>query len=372
MTSSTQVRVAVLANGHAGAFEETRAKVLSAGLPPESVRILTRTGGTWHSWTAWKRELEAWGPDVLYSINTALPAVPFGLLWARRRRIPFVLDTGDLVFEMARRSGVEPRWRWPLLWLGEQLAWRGSNVIVVRSSCFQEHLQGLGYCRVEVIRDGFHPAPPPNPEAVAELKRSLGLEGHFVLGIMGSLVWSPRLEICYGWDLIEALALLRDLPVRGLIIGDGDGRKKLERKACALGVQDRVVFAGRIPYDHVPLYLRVMDVGLSTQTNNLPGQIRTTGKVPEYMAAGVFILASRVGEVIRILPEDMLLPYEGEVDMSHPKRIAGRIRDLISEPDRLAQSAELKQIADALCGPQVLRTSFLRAIGSHVRSIKDR
>ena len=38
----------------------------------------------------------------------------------------------------------------------------------------------------------------------------------------------------------------------------------------------RLVFTGRVPYGELPAYLRLMDVALSTQTNNLPGQVRTT------------------------------------------------------------------------------------------------
>lgn len=352
------MRVVILANGGPGSFEEQRARILRGPLPERSCRILVREPGTLATWRRWRSELEREAPTAIYSINTALPSIPFGLFWARRRGIPFVLDTGDVVFEMARRSGVERIWRWPLLWAGERCAWKGSSVVVVRSTCFQEYLRGLGYPRVEVIRDSFHPGPSPGADAVAALRRSLGLEGFFVLGVMGSLVWSPRLKICYGWDLVEAMALLRDLPVRGLIIGDGNGRERLERKAEALGVLDRIHFTGRIPYDQLPLYLRVMDVGLSTQTNNLPGQVRTTGKVPEYMAAGVFVLASRVGEAARLLPDEMLLDYAGEVDASYPGRIAAKLRLLHGNPARLALRDGLPGRVAAVCSAAQIQRDF--------------
>jgi hypothetical protein len=50
-----------------------------------------------------------------------------------------------------------------------------------------------------------------------------------------------------------------------------------------------------------------MDICLSTQTNDVVGWVRTTGKLPLYLAAGRYVLASRVGEAARVLPEEMLV-----------------------------------------------------------------
>jgi hypothetical protein len=115
-----------------------------------------------------------------------------------------------------------------------------------------------------------------------------------------------------------------------------------------------MVFTGRIPYDDVPLYLRMMDIALSTQTNNLPGQVRTTGKLPEYMAAERFILASRVGEAALLLPEVMLVDYEGELDSAYPSRLAQRIRLLHRHRSLLEVRLRLPEVARRLCSYDVL------------------
>ena len=88
-----------------------------------------------------------------------------------------------------------------------------------------------------------------------------------------------------------------------------------------------MLFAGRIAYERLPDYLAALDVCLSTQTNDLAGQARTTGKLPLYLAAGRYILASRVGEAALVLPDDMLLDYHGVVDRDYPARLAGRVRE---------------------------------------------
>ena len=166
------------------------------------------------------------------------------------------------------------------------------------------------------------------------------------------------MNICYGWDLIQAMGHLRDFPVRSVIIGDGNGMAWLQEQASRFGVADRIIFTGRIPYAQVPIHLRVMDVALSTQTNNLPGQVRTTGKLPEYMATGRYILASRVGDAEILLPGPMLVDYHGEVDPDYPARIANRIRHLATHPDDLKIREKLPLIAEQNCSYAVLAKRF--------------
>jgi glycosyltransferase involved in cell wall biosynthesis len=125
------------------------------------------------------------------------------------------------------------------------------------------------------------------------------------------------------------VAALSDLPVRGVLVGDGDGLERLRAHATSRGVIERITFAGRVPYSELRSWLHSFDVALSTQTNDLPGQVRTTGKLPLYLACGCFVLASRVGEAARVLPPEMLVDYEGKRDPHYPARAAAHLRGLI-------------------------------------------
>lgn len=354
-------KLALLVNGGPDSIEAVRARGLAQRHPPERLLLLFRDADRRATASRWQRRLESFQPQLLYVVNTALPGIQTAWQW-RQRGVPFVLDTGDTVFEMARSAGTAPWWKLPLLWAGEQRAQKLAAAIVVRGTRHREHLLQLGFNRVELIRDGYLERDEPEARLVSDCKRRLGLEGAFVVGLMGSLVFSPKLGICYGWDLLQALAKLRDLNVRGLVIGDGPGRGWLEARARELGVTERVVFAGRVPYEEVPLYLRLLDVALSTQTNNLAGRVRTTGKLPEYMAAGRFMLASRVGEAALVLPEAMLLDYEGAVDTQHPSRLAGRLRELAAHPGQMDLRQGLPARARELFAYEVLSREFDRVV----------
>jgi glycosyltransferase involved in cell wall biosynthesis len=353
--------VTFLVHGGPDSIEAVRLRGLSQRVPANAIQFLFRTKDKRATWSAWSKAIRRNRPDLLYVLNTAIPGAPIASWSQFFRGIPYVLDTGDVIFEMARRSGIGAGWRLPMLWTVEQLAWRRAHRIVVRGTRHKEYLEKLGL-RAALVRDGYASQQHVPEERLSELRTKLGLQGKLVIGLMGSLVWSPRLQICYGWDLIRALPSLTDLPISVVIIGDGNGRAWLESEANRLGVGGLITFTGRMPYPDVPAYMRLLDIALSTQTNNLPGQVRTTGKVPEYMAAGCFILASKVGEAELLLPPEMVIPFNGEVDREYPARLAGRIREVLANPELLALRKSLPERAAKTCSYEVLSLEWLNVI----------
>jgi glycosyltransferase involved in cell wall biosynthesis len=366
------IAVTFLVNGRFDGIEAVRANGLAKQLDPSTTRFLYRGHSRWVS--AWKWIGALWGnhAQVHYVLNTAMPGALLAVFWRFAFGVPYVLDTGDAIYAMASRSGTKAGWRLPLLWMLERLAERFAATIVVRGTNHRDHLVLQGRKRVVVIRDGCAEQHSATEDAVEALRKSLGLGDRFVVGLMGSLVYSPRLQICYGWDLVESLVDLKDLPVTGLVIGDGPGMKWLVQHATKLGVIDRLVFTGRIPYSAVPTYLRLMDVAMSTQTNNLPGQVRTTGKVPEYMAAERFILASKVGEAALLLPDLMLIDFNGEVDRSYPKRLAERIRLLQSKPALLEARHGTTSLAAQECNYSHLSSRLVWVIEEILKAKKPK
>jgi glycosyltransferase involved in cell wall biosynthesis len=144
---------------------------------------------------------------------------------------------------------------------------------------------------------------------------------------------SPRLGVSYGWDLVESLSHL-DAAVAALIVGDGSGREELERRARELNVADRCRFVGAVGSERVSEHVGAMDATLSTQTNDVVGQVRTTGKLPLYLACGRPVLASDVGEAARVLgPLGWTIPYRGRLDKGYPARLAAMIEAWRGDPD---------------------------------------
>lgn len=344
--------VLVLVNGHPGSAGGTRARGLFEPLQNQGrVDYFYRDFGKIASLRYFFQKISRLKPNLVYVIDTAISGAGAALLARCFRGIPYIVDTGDLGYELAELTGT-PGWAGrKMIGFVEASALHLASAIVVRGTFHKEILNQDGFHNVSVIRDGIG-AGQPDSMAVSHLRRTLGLEGFLCVGMMGSIKMNPRTNLCYGWDLVEALgALDLKLPVRGLIVGDGDGLPVLRQRAKILGIEERVNFAGRVSYDQVSAYLGVMDVALSTQTNNRVGQVRTTGKLPEYMAAGCYVLATDVGEARLLLPSEMRLPYQAVKDLEYPARLAAKIT-------RLAE-ANLRELDDAVAATQKLAQNEL-------------
>src|SRR5206468_2213319 len=106
------------------------------------------------------------------------------------------------------------------LWLTdclERISLQAANCIVVRGS-FHRELLNERNIPAELIRDGVGAAQFAPCDAT-ELRRQNGLDRVITVGMVGTSVWSEKLQMCYGWDLIETIRLLRDKPVKGVFIG---------------------------------------------------------------------------------------------------------------------------------------------------------
>ena len=265
------------------------------------------------------------GVRLLYLVDIGL-STTVATVVARLLRRNVVVDTGDAVGHLARSVGGRSRRSLLAAVWGEKLVLSCAAHVVVRGS---EHLK-LVPQPATLIRD-LAPASA-RPVSPGRLREALQLSDAFVVGLVGSLNWSPRLGVTYGWDLLEALPFTAP-NVAALIVGDGDGLAWLRARAADLGVLERCHFVGRVPFDDVHEWVSVMDAALSTQSNDVVGAVRTTGKLPLYLACGCPVLASRVGEA-RILLGDLgwTVPYSGVVDREYPRRLAHAISTWAADP----------------------------------------
>ncbi|MFP3461038.1 glycosyltransferase family 4 protein [Arthrobacter globiformis] len=87
------------------------------------------------------------------------------------------------------------------------------------------------------------------------------------------------------------------------IIGDGPGRQDLERAAAGLGVDAE--FTGAVPPDSVPGLLHECDAAAAPYPQPVPGRddYFSPLKVYEYLAAGMPIVATAVGQIPSILED---------------------------------------------------------------------
>lgn len=123
----------------------------------------------------------------------------------------------------------------------------------------------------------------------------------FVIGFVGTLKPWHGLT-----TLLESFAQLAQQTgaARLLIVGDGPERERLDREVAARHLENRVHFTGAVSPDEVPGLLASMDVAVAPYPP-LTNFYFSPLKLYEYMAAGLPIVASRIGQIEEVIQHEV-------------------------------------------------------------------
>jgi len=195
-----------------------------------------------------------------------------------------------------------------------------TDLVIAGNHGAEEILRGHGYQgpvevapQLGVDTELFRPR-----EKSKELVTKYGLEGKFVAGYVGRLTWRKGVDL-----LVEAAARVGRPDLHVVIVGDGPEREELERKAAALGIVERVIFAGVAGRNEVPEWLSVMDALVLPSRRE---QWEQFGHVLiEAMACGVPVIGTTSGEIPHVIGEvGLVVPMEDVAALAEAiERLAG-------------------------------------------------
>jgi glycosyltransferase involved in cell wall biosynthesis len=239
--------------------------------------------------------------DVVFATSPPLTVGLPGLLYARLRRVPFVLDVRDLWPILAVELG---EMRSPLVvrlaHRLERLLYRGAAAVTVVTRGFRTyiHEQGLPDHRVVFLPNGtvpevFRPLPPDE-----SLRGSLGLDGRFVVGFFGNHGIAQDLE----GVLKTAHLMAGDARVRFLFVGEGPVKADLMGQQQQLGLTN-VSFLGQVSQAEVIRYISLSDVMVVPLRRIELFRTFIPSKLFDFMACAQPILLQVDGEAREILEQ---------------------------------------------------------------------
>lgn len=220
-------------------------------------------------------------PDCLYERYNLLS--PAGVWLRRLFGIPMLSEVNaPIAEERARYNGLALK---GLASWSERFVWRGADYAlpVTRVLAQQVRDAGVPDSRIVVVPNGIdlkrYAALPDRATA----KDRLGVSGRLVLGFAGFI---------RGWHGVDRVIeyVAREGAANDLhfiVVGEGPAKGDLEARVRALGIDDRVTFAGLVGRDDIPSYLAAFDIAL--QPDAVP--YSSPLKLFEYMAAGCAIVA---------------------------------------------------------------------------------
>src|SRR5688572_17486018 len=243
-----------------------------------------------------------------------------GMEFARERNITGILEVNAPLIEeqtsqraLINRSAAEDV---------AMRAFRSATIITAVSrqlaAMLEQHPTARG--KVHIVPNAV------SPNRFASVSPEIPKDGAFVIGFVGTLkAWHGLTT------LIDSFAKAVDeIPeARLLIVGEGPDKEQLDRAIGARNLESRVHFTGAVPPESVPELLASMDVAVAPYPL-LSNFYFSPLKLYEYMAAGLPIVASRIGQVEEVIQHGetgMLVPPGDAVAMAqclielhrHPK-----------------------------------------------------
>ena len=254
-----------------------------------------------------------------------------GLQLASRLQVPSVVFVPAPLVWQARQWGVRrPGWSRALEHFGERVPLRRADVVASGSEAVAAEVIRLGVDerRVVVTPTGVDTDLFTSDASGAATRARLGLEHRFVVGWVGSFRRFHALD--------QAVAALSGADnVALLLVGDGPERRRIEQLARAAGVH--VVCTGTVEHHELEQYLAAMDVALVLATPGAPFHYSPL-KLAEYLAAGVPVVAARVGALPERLVDgidSVLVPPGDSVALRYELL---RLRDDPAERARLGRA----------------------------------
>lgn len=192
-----------------------------------------------------------------------------------------------------------------------RIAKKHADLLIAVSKEEKRIVTGKGFPeeRVRVVYNGYELSEGSDEKKIAGLREEHGLDGHLIIGNLGRLHKTKRLDI-----LVKAFARLAqesEKKLTLLFIGEGPHQKKLEKLAEKEGIGERVLFTGFIPRgDRV---LNVFDIFV------LPTTFEGCSNVlVEVMAKGLPIITTDIPSVAWMFEDAasaMLVPQNSVTDL---------------------------------------------------------
>ena len=275
----------------------------------------------------WRRH----GFDVIQACNPPDTYWLLALLW-KIRGVRFVFDQHDLNPELYLSRFGEPvgfagRLQFNgLSWL-ERSTYRVADRVISTNESYKKVAVRRGQLhsdRVTIVRSGpdttvmrpIYPSPPIRAGADHLLA---------YIGIMG-----PQ-------DGVEnILAVMDDLVhrrgrtgIRAVLLGFGDCLEALRRESTERGLDDHIIFTGRVGPDQIAQYLSSADLGLGPDLNTPLNNVSTMNKTMEYMAYGLPAVSFDLIET-RVSAADTGI----YVPSGNLKAFADEVEGLLDDPER--------------------------------------
>lgn len=284
-------------------------------------------------------------PGVIHAAETASvhdTTAQVGLAVARTRGIPMVFEVRGFREEswlLHEGAGTPDAQLYRMIRASDTWLMAHADAVVTLSHVMAEQVieRGIPMDHVTVVPNAVD-AERYSPRARdQELAARLGIrDEEVVIGFAGGLRRYEALPV-----LVRAFARIREhgRPVRLLLVGEGPVGTELRALVAELGLADRVLMPGQVPFETMADWYSLMDIIATARTDDRVARLVSPTKPLEAMAMGRALVVSDTPALTEMVkPERTALVVEpGSVDS-----LAEALDRLVADPalrERLGMAA---------------------------------
>jgi PEP-CTERM/exosortase A-associated glycosyltransferase len=235
-------------------------------------------------------------PDVLHAHSPALNGVA-AIQAGRKLGIPVVYEVRGFWEDAAVSHGTstEGGLRYRLTRAMETWALKHADAVTCICEGIRQDLiaRGIPASKITIVPNAVDASRfQPVGERDRNAEQSLNLQGKKVIAFIGSFYDYEGLDLLVS-AMPKLLAVRPD--IRLLLVGGGQVTDALKQQIAQLGLQDKVIMTGRVPYEQVETYYSVTDVLVYPRKSMRLTELVTPLKPLEAMAQKSLFVASDVG-----------------------------------------------------------------------------
>lgn len=267
-----------------------------------------------------RNQIQEFKPDIIMGNDILTTFLAYRA--AKKYHIPTLFYSIDIDYRLIPQKFLQPIGKWIESW-----NIRNADLVLSINEGLREYSIRMGAPRekTDVIRAGIDlERYDPSKVSGEEIRRQNGFtKDDVVLFFMGWLYPFSGLQ-----EIIISLAEVKNQHpnLKLLIVGDGDAYEEIKNLRRTLRLEDRVILAGKQPFEKIPALIAAADICLLPAHDNEIMHDIVPIKMYEYMAMGKPIVATKLYGVMTEFGEGHGLLYVDASEMV----VAEALRMIIS------------------------------------------
>ncbi len=242
-----------------------------------------------------ERQIKDFKPDIIVAMDILISFLMYPI--AKRHHLKVVYYTIDIDYRLIPYRFLQPLGRF----IERSNMKRADKVLSINEGLRQYTIRmGTDPKKTKVIRAGID-TNRYNPKISGEkIRKRYGIKKQeTLLFFMGWLYHFSGLK-----EVAVELSKIKRDDIKLLIVGDGDSYDDLKEIISKNHLEDKIILAGKQPYESIPEYLAAADICLLPAYNNDIMRDIVPIKMYEYMAMGNPVIATRLPGIEKEFGED--------------------------------------------------------------------